>query len=210
MKRRSPTQIITLLSTLTLLVKNVESHTNKLIEQRELLGSAASTTTSVWINEFHYDNIGSDTGEFIEVGCNSTIDLTGYKVVRYNGNNGASYGTDILSGVCAPPSQFIVIDYPSNGLQNGAPDGIALVDATDQVIEFISYEGSFVATDGVAVGVTSVDIGISETSSTAAGTSLQLTGTGCNKSDFTWIKDVSETKLSTNQGQTISCVSNNS
>ena len=74
-------------------------------------------------------------------------------------------------------------------------------------IEFISYEGSFVATDGVAAGMTSVDIGISQSSSTAVGTSLQLTRTGCNKSDFTWIKDASETKLSTNQGQTISCVS---
>ena len=133
--------------------------------------------------------------------------MTGYKVVKYNESSGANYGRYTLSGICSPPSQFIVIDYPSNGLQNGSPDGTALVDVTDQVIEFISYEGSFVATDGVAAGMTSVDIGISQSSSTAVGTSLQLTRTGCNKSDFTWIKDASETKLSTNQGQTISCVS---
>ena len=95
--------------------------------------SSFSQGSSAWINEFHYDNAGSDVGEFIEVGCSSTIDLTGYKLVLYNGSNGESYREEVLAGVCAPPNQFTVIDLPVNGIQNGSPDGIALIDASDTV-----------------------------------------------------------------------------
>jgi hypothetical protein len=54
------------------------------------------------------------------------------------------------------------------------------------VVQFLSYEGSFIATDGPAVGMTSVDIGVSETSSTPVGYSLQLCGIGMVYEDFTW------------------------
>ncbi len=126
----------------------------------------------------------------------------------YNGSNGESYREEVLGGVCAPPAQFMVIDLPANGIQNGSPDGIALVDASDNVLEFISYEGSLTAINGPAVGLTSVDIGVSESSSAAVGTSLQRTGSGCEGMDFTWAGgDISETKMTINAGQYISCVS---
>jgi hypothetical protein len=50
-------------------------------------------STSVFINEFHYDNDGPDTGEFIEIACLPGTDLTGWSLVLYNGNGGASYNT---------------------------------------------------------------------------------------------------------------------
>jgi hypothetical protein len=46
--------------------------------------------------------------------------------------------------------------------KNGSPDGIALVNPSGKVIQFLSYEGSFTATNGPALGMTSTDIGVSE------------------------------------------------
>ena len=62
------------------------------------------------------------------------------------------------------------VDTP--GIQNGSPDGLALVDAGGAVVEFLSYEGSFTATSGNANGLVSVDIGVSEPG--PIGQSLQL------------------------------------
>ena len=36
---------------------------------------------------------------------------------------------------------MLVVNYPQDGIQNGAPDGMALVNASGQVLEFLSYEG---------------------------------------------------------------------
>ena len=41
---------------------------------------------------------------------------------------------------------------PTPGLQNGSPDGLALVDDLGVVLEFSSYEGSFAAVSGSAPG----------------------------------------------------------
>ena len=36
----------------------------------------------------------------------------------------------------------IFVTYPTDGIQNGSPDGMALVDASNSVIQFLSYEGT--------------------------------------------------------------------
>src|SRR5215475_1846861 len=48
--------------------------------------------------EIHYDNVGTDTGEAIEVSGPAGMDVTGWQVILYNGNGGASYDTKTLSG----------------------------------------------------------------------------------------------------------------
>ncbi len=166
--------------------------------------------TNVWINEFHYDNVGEDVGEFIEVVGGAGLDITGYSIVRYNGNNGAEYGSDVFSGILNNDTGtgfgFATISYPSNGLQNGTPDGIALVDDGGNVIQFLSYEGTFTATDGPANGLMSTDVGIIQTQSATldpVGASLQLSGTGSQASDFTWSRTQVNTSGSINTGQTI-------
>jgi predicted extracellular nuclease len=161
--------------------------------------ASASPTSAVWINEFHYDNSSTDTGEFIEVANPTAVNLSGWNVVLYNGNGGAVYATHGLSGT----SDFPVISLPVNGLQNGSPDGIALVDNTGTVIEFLSYEGTFTAADGPAAGMASVDVGVSETSSTPVGFSLQRTGSGSILGDFSWSGPVAETPGAVNTNQTI-------
>jgi len=149
----------------------------------------AAAQTTVFINEIHYDNASTDVGEAVEIAGPAGTDLTGWSVVLYNGNGGASYNSTALSGtipnICGG---FGVIDltYPTNGIQNGAPDGLALVDNGGTAVQFLSYEGTFVATGGPAAGQTSTDIGVSEASSTPVGDSLQLAGTGTIYEDFAW------------------------
>ena len=55
-------------------------------------------TAQVRISEIHYDNAGIDAGEAIEISAPAGTDLTGWSVVLYNGNDGAIYDTDALSG----------------------------------------------------------------------------------------------------------------
>lgn len=122
----------------------------------------------VYINEFHYDNDGTDTGEFIEVAGPSGTDLSIYTLTLYNGSASQLkvYGTPVvLSGTIPDEGSGVgsfVVNYPANGIQNGAPDGIALSYTTNSDVQFLSYEGTFTPTDGPAAGTLSVDIGVEE------------------------------------------------
>lgn len=163
----------------------------------------AQVIGTVFINEIHYDNASSDIDEGVEIAGTAGIDLAGYSIEIYNGNGGASYGNTALSGILVDQQAgFGTLFFPISGLQNGAPDGLALVDPNGVVLEFLSYEGSLVATDGPASGLTSTDIGVSETSSTVVGNSLQLIGTGSIAADFTWSGPIASTYDSINTGQT--------
>src|SRR5215468_1838281 len=143
--------------------------------------SQAVSVPAIRFAEIHYDNVGTDTGEAIEVSGPAGADVTGWQVILYNGNGGASYNTTTLSGpipaTCGSRG-VIVINYPTNGIQNGSPDGMALVDASGAVVEFLSYEGVFAATNGPALGMTSTDIGVSEAGTEPAGESLARDASG--------------------------------
>lgn len=150
--------------------------------------STGSTPAGIaWINEFHYDNSSSDVNEFVEIAGSEGTDLTGWQVIAYNGSNGESYKTVTLTGVLSNQSNgFGFYDVAFTGMQNGGPDGLALVNSAGDVVQFLSYEGTMTAANGPAAGLTSIDIGVSETTSTPVGYSLQLTGTGSQYSDFVW------------------------
>jgi uncharacterized protein len=121
-----------------------------------------------WLNEFHYDNAGTDTGEFVEIAGAAGTSLTGWTLALYNGNPSQlnAYATISLSGTIPNQSGgFGTLSFAAVGIQNGGaganaePDGIALVNASGQVVEFISYEGVMTPTSGPASGMTSVDVG---------------------------------------------------
>jgi 5'-nucleotidase len=133
---------------------------------------AAEVAAAPFLSEIHYDNVGADSGEAIEVEAPAGSDLTGWQIVLYNGNNGAAYGTRTLSGT-VPAAGVVVLTYPVDGVQNGSPDGIALVAPDGGVAEFVSYEGTFAAVGGPADGRAGVDLGVAETTSTPVGHSLQ-------------------------------------
>ncbi|TQV77239.1 PKD domain-containing protein [Aliikangiella marina] len=161
-----------------------------------------SGANEAWINEFHYDNSSTDTNEFVEIAGSSGINLSGWSVIGYNGNGGSSYKTVSLSGVIPNQSNgFGTLSFAFSGMQNGSPDGLALVDNAGNVVQFISYEGTLTATNGPASGMTSVNIGVSETTSTPVGYSLQLAGTGSKYADFTWQAPSTNTSASINSGQ---------
>jgi DNA/RNA endonuclease G (NUC1) len=134
---------------------------------------------AVRISEFHYDNASTDAGEAIEVSAPAGTDMTGWTVVLYNGSGGAPYGTANLSGLTATTCDTRqVVFLPFAGIQNGAPDGMALVDAGGMVVEFLSYEGVFAAVGGPADGMTSTDIGVFQSGIEPLGSSLQRDGAG--------------------------------
>ena len=109
---------------------------------------------SVWFNEFHYDNTGTDTGEFIEIAGTAGTDLTGWQIARYNGSTpGAaivysSPGSITVSGTLANDTGtgigFKSFSLPQDGLQNGTADGFALINSGGTVVQLLSYEGVLV------------------------------------------------------------------
>ncbi len=144
---------------------------------------------NVWINEIHYDNDGNDVDEAVEIAGFAATDLSGWTLQFYNGSGGTLYGVVDLGALGSIPNQddgFGTLKVIGPAIQNGSPDGIALVDGVGTVIQFLSYEGSFEANDGPAAGLLSVDIEVMEPKDTPEGMSLQLFGNGRQYNDFTW------------------------
>ncbi|MDT0644689.1 DUF5689 domain-containing protein, partial [Zunongwangia sp. F363] len=158
----------------------------------------------LFINELHYDNASTDTNEGVEIAGTAGTDLSGYSIVLYNGSSSQlkDYGTQSLSGVIPNlDNGFGTLAFLIDGLQNGSPDGLALVDPEGNVLQFLSYEGTFIPVEGPAAGMESIDIGVEETNSTLAGYSLQLEGTGTNYEDFTWQEAIASTFGAVNTNQ---------
>ncbi len=161
---------------------------------------------TVFINEIHYDNNSTDTNEAVEIAGPANTDLSSYSLVFYNGKNQSTYKTVALSGsITDIQNGYGVLNFPIEGIQNGAPDGVALINDTT-VVQFLSYEGSFTAVDGPAAGMSSIDIGVSEPKSTPVGHSLQLQGTGTTYTDFAWNAPSSASAGSINDGQSFGTV----
>jgi hypothetical protein len=114
------------------------------------------------INEVDYDQVGTDIAEYVEIfnPSASAAGLAGFQLVLVNGATSTVYDTiDLSSAGALAPGQYLVIGGPQvtapggaikldpvwsqDQLQNGAPDGLALIDSvTHVVIDALSYEGS--------------------------------------------------------------------
>ncbi|HNM26854.1 MAG TPA: hypothetical protein PKL15_15540, partial [Saprospiraceae bacterium] len=177
------------------------------------LDACSQAMPQVWINEIHYDNTGTDQGEFIEIAGQAGTDLSQYTIYLYNGSTGAMggvYSTLVLSGLIDNESNghgAVAFTYPQDGIQNGISDGIALVKG-GMVIQFLSYEGVMTAVGGPANGQVSTDIGVAESGTDPVGFSLRLTGNGNQYSAFTWNIPAAATPGSINQGQTFTPIQN--
>ncbi len=166
---------------------------------------AAIMDSQAFINEFHYDNSGSDRLEFVEVVCpQDWADWESIRLTLYNGSSGTAYGgpfgldrftlTDVTNGY-----RMFVLDI---AMQNGAPDGFALAYHTT-VLQLLSYEGIFTASNGVAAGLVSTEVGVSEPADTELGTSLQLAGQGDSYLDFSWQPSALQTRGALNHQQVL-------
>ncbi len=126
---------------------------------------AGPVDQSARLNEFHYDNDGQDTGEFLELLLGPAFEgpLDEVEIHLYNGNGGRLYGQHNLASFShdqTNSSGYRLFSKLVPGLQNG-PDGIA-VTVAGAVSEFLSYEGFFTAADGPAEGIRSRNIGVSQ------------------------------------------------
>jgi len=93
------------------------------------------------INEVDYDQVGADTAGFVEIrnAGDAAATLDGLAIVLVNGGDGAEYGRAALSGTIAAGGH-VAVDVD---LQNGAPDGVALIDtASGNLLDALSYEGA--------------------------------------------------------------------
>ncbi len=116
------------------------------------------------LNEIDYDQPGIDFGEFVEIVNigDAPVDLTDVALIFINGSSTSEYARVEL--ITAAPSlegglrlvvgtESILASLPagvpsaalpatSNNVQNGAPDGVALVDlAAGRLLDSLSYEG---------------------------------------------------------------------
>ena len=101
-------------------------------------------TSSVVINEIDYDQVGADGDGFVELTNKGTtaIDLAGLALVFVDGTDSEEYRREALTGTLEPGGYLVV----AGDAQNGAPDGIALVDADDgALLDALSYEGAIAA-----------------------------------------------------------------
>ena len=94
------------------------------------------------INEVDYDQVGTDsnTAGFVEIKNtgDAAADLTGISLVFVDGGNATEYKRQDLTGSLAAGDYVVV----ASDAQNGAPDGLALVDtASMTLIDALSYEG---------------------------------------------------------------------
>jgi large repetitive protein len=116
--------------------------------------------------------VGTDTAEFVEIyNGGSAVPLAGFQLAFVNGANGQTYTTvdlgpagTIMKGqylvvgatsvVSTVPAGVLVIDAGavSNYIQNGSPDGMALVDTNHQtLVDAISYEGAITMATGTGL-----------------------------------------------------------
>lgn len=166
----------------------------------------AVASTIPFINELHYDNNGVDVGEGVEIAGAAGTVLDGWSLLLYNGSSGSLYRTVELGGTIGNQADgYGTLFFDTGALQNGGPDGLALVDGDGLVQQFLSYEGAFVASDGAAAGLSSLEIPLAESSDTLAGWSLGLVGSGVSYEDFVWSAEL-QSYGAVNAGQSFSVV----
>jgi cytosine/adenosine deaminase-related metal-dependent hydrolase len=168
---------------------------------------------SLVINEIDYDQDGTDTDEFIEIYNPGVVpvSLAGKAVVLCNGSASvlAEYDRfDLSSAGSLGPGAYLVIASStvpvasgattllfaaaSNNVQNGAPDGVALIDTGSlEVVDALAYEGAMSCTiDGLGsktlVEGTALAATVADTNSGLASLARLPNGSDTNDAATDW------------------------
>ena len=172
-------------------------------------GPSGITSPDVFINEFHYDNTGGDSGEFVEIAVSSKFSgvPADVSLLFYNGLDGTSYGSHSLSTFTqgATSGGHTLYSKLIPNIQNGSPDGLALV-VGGVATQTIAYEGTFTGSAGAASGRVFSDIEVSQSGSEAVGQfSLGLSGSNASPQSLVWTKFINlpHSPGQVNSGQTL-------
>lgn len=157
---------------------------------------------TVFVNELIYDSnqlVGTTLQEvvpnLIEIAGPANTSVNSWSLVFYarvtnnnlNINQGRVYGSAVISGTIPDQENgygTLAFTFPPATLTND-PGGIAVVNASGEVTNFISYEGvPMTALDGPAIGLAARQTNTH--SATNNNQSIQLQGTGSVYTDFTW------------------------
>jgi len=152
-----------------------------------------------FINEIHYQNV-EPSRRFVEIAMGSNTVLRGWKIVLYNGSNGLPYHSEELS-TFSNADGFGFLAVQMKEMKKDGSYGVALIDSSSNVIQFLSYNGRFKAKDGLANDMVSYNIGGFESTATNSGHSFQLIGTGLFAGDFKWSSPIKTTEGAVNRGQ---------
>ena len=158
---------------------------------------STAVSAAIVINEFDYDQPGTDDAEFVELFNNgvAAVSLDGFMLSLINGATGSSYRSVDLSGFVLAPGDYLVacgnmaavancavdMGANTNRMQNDT-EAIALFDGA-ALVDSVSYEG-------VVAGYTEGLAGTLADSNSEEGVSISrlLNGidTNDNALDFAW------------------------
>jgi hypothetical protein len=174
------------------------------------------------INEVDYDQEGTDTLEFIEIynPSLSSIDLTNLSLILVNGATNGEYqrislapasplatgeylvvGSGALLATVPSSAKTIEFGAATNNVQNGAPDGVAIVDEfAATLVDALSYEGSITAAFISGLGTVSLVEGTATPASDPGPGSMIRYPNGADTDDATtdWATTTSVTPGATN------------
>jgi hypothetical protein len=176
--------------------------------------NALASNARLVINEVDYDQPGSDTAEFIELynGTGAAVSLTNLSLVFINGSNNAEYlRVNLDSAGSLPAGGYLVVAdsavavaggalvlrfaTASNSIQNGAPDGVALINPqTQAVLDSLSYTGAitsatltgFSSPVNLVEGTSLPTIGLADSGTVAGSLSRLPSGTDTDNTVNDW------------------------
>jgi len=153
------------------------------------LDAISNDCPNAWVNEFHYDDQGIDTNEFIEI-CfgpdSGPTNLNEYQCWIYDQYGGAISNIGLEEFTLGGSSNGFTF-YTYMTPLSGYGSGISIDTPTSISISidiFISYEGIVEATNGPYEGLISEDVGVYESNYTPEGSSIALEGEGASYRDF--------------------------
>ena len=163
-------------------------------------------TPGLVLNEVDYDQVGTDGDGFVELknAGTSAIDLTGIALVFVDGADSAEYDREALTGTLDPGAHLVV----SADAQNGAPDGLALIDTDDgALLDALSYEGGITAavisgTTYNLVEGTRLPTTIADSNAVAGSLSRIPDGTDTNDAAADWVFTTTLTRGAANVATT--------
>jgi hypothetical protein len=170
--------------------------------------AGAMSTDHLVINEVNYDDVGAgDSTEFVEIlnRTGATVDLSRFAVTLINGATGAEYARVPLTGMLpdggyavlasgatlATITATVEITIPgtTNLVQNGDPDGLALLDLTaGTVVDAVCYGGAMM---GLTVAGISGTVSLVEGTMTSARDSNSVDGALCRRPNGSDTNDAS-------------------